>query len=334
MLRIGTLGAANITPRALIYPSVDEPEAFVYAIAARDAARAAEFAKAHHIPKVLQDYAAVVTHDRVDVVYNPLHIPAHKPWTLAALAAGKHVLCEKSLACNAAEAQAMAEAADQADRVLMDAFHYRYHPIFKRAKDIYESGVLGQVHTISAAFHIPVTDSQGIRMNYALGGGVTMDIGCYPISWVRHITGVEPETVSASAEVGPLHVDVMLQTTMQLPGGITASTSGDMRPDAKFQAYLRVEGSRGYMHLINPLVPQIGHSLRLSIDGQVTEEVRDRRASYAYQLDAFLAAVNQGAALATDAWDGVRQMRVIDRAYAAAGLPERGDPGVLQDLGT
>ena len=167
-------------------------------------------------------------------------------------------------------------------------------------------------------------------MNYALGGGVTMDIGCYPISWVRHITGLEPNEVAASAEVGPQYVDVLLQTTMELPGGIHATTSGDMRPEAKFQAYLRVEGSRGYLHLINPLVPQIGHSLRVSIDGQISEEVRDRRASYAYQLDAFLAAVNHGEPLLTDGWDGVRQMRVIDAAYAAAGLPLRGDESLLQ----
>ena len=180
MLRIGTLGTANITPRALIYPCVDEPKVRVYAIAARDRDRATEFAKYHHIPKVLASYEDVVAHEKVDVVYNPLHIPAHLQWSVAALKNGKHVLCEKSMACNAAEAEVMAQTADEYDGVLMDAFHYRYHPIFLRAKEIYASGVLGDVHTIDAAFHIPVTDPGGIRMNYALGGGVTMDIGCYP----------------------------------------------------------------------------------------------------------------------------------------------------------
>ncbi|MEM7100884.1 MAG: Gfo/Idh/MocA family oxidoreductase [Pseudomonadota bacterium] len=324
MLRFGTLGAANITPRALIYPCVDEPGVTVYAIAARDRVRAAAFASAHHIPQVLDDYQQVVSHPKVDLVYNPLHIPAHMEWTLAALSNGKHVLCEKSLACNAQEAQTMAQAAQDAGLVLMDAFHYRYHPIFARAKEIYDSGELGEIHTIAAAFHIPVTDPDGIRMNYRLGGGVTMDIGCYPISWVRHITGLEPTAVAATAEVGPPNVDVMLRTELDLPGGIKATTSGDMRGDAKFQAYLRVEGTLGYMHLINPLVPQIGHTLRVSIGNNLREESLDRRSTYGYQLDAFLAAVNHGESLPTDAWDGVAQMRVIDQAYTAAGLPLRG----------
>ena len=324
MLRFGTLGAANITPRELIYPCVDEPGATVYAIAARDRVRAAAFATAHHIPKVLDDYQAVVSHPNVDLVYNPLHIPAHKEWTLAALSHGKHVLCEKSLACNAQEAQTMAQAAEDSGLILMDAYHYRYHPIFNRAKEVYDSGELGDIHTITAAFHIPVTDMDGIRMNYALGGGVTMDIGCYPISWVRHITGLEPVQLSATAEVGPPNVDVMLKTQMELPGGIKATTSGDMRAETKFQAYLRVEGTRGYMHLINPLVPQIGHTLRVSVDGVLREESRDRRSTYGYQLDAFLAAVNHGEPVATDARDAVAQMKVIDLAYTAAGLPLRG----------
>ena len=324
MLRIGTLGAANITPRALIYPAADEPSVRVYAIAARDRERAAAFAAAHHIPKVLDSYDEVATHEKVDALYNPLHIPAHKEWTCRALAAGKHVLCEKSIACNAAEATDMAEAADAAGRVLMDAFHYRYHPVFLRAREIYLSGELGDIETIDGAFHIPVVDPDGIRMIYGLGGGVTMDIGCYPISWVRHISGEEPTVEAASAEVGPPHVDVMLKTEMSLPGGVRATTSGDMRADAKFTAYLEVRGSKGTMHVRNPLVPQSGHHIEVSADGKTRQEVFDRRSTYGYQLDAFLAAVNEGQPLYTDGWDGVKQMRVIDAAYEAAGLPLRG----------
>ncbi|NNF16517.1 MAG: Gfo/Idh/MocA family oxidoreductase, partial [Gammaproteobacteria bacterium] len=191
MIRFGTLGAASITPRALVYPCMDEPGAMIYAVAARDHSRAVNFAHHHQIPHVLDNYQAVVEHPKVNALYNPLHIPAHREWTLKALKSGKPVLCEKSFACNAAEAQEMAEVADACDIVCMDAFHYRYHPLFIRARQVYESGELGHIERIDGAFHIPVTDTNGIRMNYALGGGVTMDIGCYPISWVRHITGAE-----------------------------------------------------------------------------------------------------------------------------------------------
>jgi predicted dehydrogenase len=324
MIRFGTLGTANITPRALINPCIDEPRARVYAIAARDFDRASAFAHHHHIPKVLRDYTELVNYDRIDAVYNPLHITAHHEWTLKALHAGKHVLCEKSFASNAAEAEDMAKCADETGLVLMDAYHYRYHPIFIRAREIYLSGVLGEIRHVDAAFHIAVTDPTSIRMNYALGGGVTMDIGCYPISWVRHITGLEPDEVLAEAEVGPPDVDVMLKTTMQLPGGITATTSGDMRADVQFKAYLQVQGSAGTMYVHNPLTPQMGNRIDLTLNGETQTESFSRRSTFAYQLDAFCDAVEDGTELLTHAWDGVAQMRVIDRAYTAAGLPVRG----------
>lgn len=326
MIRFGVLGAARITPRALVYPCVDERRAGIVAVAARDRTRAEAFAHAHGIPKVLDSYDAVVDHPDVDAVYVPLHIPAHHHWTLKALAAGKHVLCEKSFACNAGEAEEMAAAGRERGRVVMDAFHYRYHPLFHRARELYAAGVLGRVERIEAAFHIPVTDPGDIRMNYSTGGGVTMDIGCYPISWVRHLTASEPEAVTATATTGPPDVDVMLRAELDLPGGIRATTSGDMRPDTRFVAYLKVTGSNGRLHVANPLVPQMGHRLELSVNGEDTVETFDRRPTYGYQLDAFLDAVEHGTPLLTDADDAVRQMRVIDRCYQAAGLPLRGRP--------
>ena len=326
-IRFGTLGTARITPRALVYPCVDEPRAAIAAIAARERPRAEDFARHHGIPTVLERYADVVEHDRVDAVYVPLHIPAHREWTLRALEAGKHVLCEKSFACNAAEAEEMAAAGRASGRVLMDAFHYRYHPVFHRAREIYLSGELGDIQRLDAAFHIPVTDAAGIRMNYVTGGGVTMDIGCYPISWVRHITGAEPDSVTAEADVGPEHVDVRLRAQMTFPGGIVATTSGDMRPEAAFTAYLTVTGSAGSLHVVNPLVPQMGHQIRVTVGSRERVEVLDRRPTYGYQLDAFLDAIEDGVPPLTDADDAVRQMRVIDRCYEAVGLPLRGGPG-------
>ncbi len=326
MLRFGTLGAAAITPRALLYPCIDEPNAYVSTMAARDRRRAEAFAEQHRIRHVVDDYQAVIDSERVDAVYIPLHITAHHKWTLKALAAGKHVLCEKSLAANGAEAAEMAAAATAADRVLMDAFHYRYHPVFLRAKNIVGSGELGEIKTIDAAFHIPVNDPDNIRMRYETGGGVTMDIGCYPISWVRHLTDLEPETLKATAETGPPKVDLKLETDMQFPGGLRATTSGDMRPNTSFKAEFTVTGSRGSLRVLNPLTPQTGHRIEITVDGQTRWETRDRRPTYSYQLDAFLAAVNDGAALPTDGADGTRQMTVIDRCYEAAGLPLRGLP--------
>ncbi len=325
MIRFGTLGAARITPRALIYPAVDEPQIFIRSIAARNKDRAAGFAQYHNIPHVLDSYEDVINDEKINAVYNPLPISAHHEWSIKALRAGKHVLCEKSLASNAKEAKEMMAVADETGLVLMDAFHYRYHPIFIRAKAIYDSGDLGDIHTISATFHVPVPiDTDDIRMIYATGGGVTMDIGCYPISWVRHITGEEPVTVTAEAEVGPPNVDVMLNAQMEFPSGAKATTSGDMRGSASFTAELIVTGSKGSMKVNNPLVPQIGNSIELNIDGNSSVETFDRRATYGYQLDAFIDAVDNGTTPFTSAADAVKQMALIDRCYEAAGLPIRG----------
>src|SRR5262245_58358929 len=236
MIRFGTLGAAAITPRALINPCIDEPRASVYAIAARDRQRAEAFARYARIRHVLADYQAVIEHPKIDAIYIPLPISEHHEWTIKALEAGKHVLCEKSFASNAAEAQEMADMAAKTGRVVMDAFHYRYHPLFIRAKHVIDSGEIGDVREVRAVFDLPVTGTDNIRMNYRTAGGVTMDIGCYPISWVRHITGLEPIDIEARAEVGPPDVDVWLEARMQLPGGIVAHTSGDMRSDVSFKA--------------------------------------------------------------------------------------------------
>lgn len=324
MIRIGTLGAALITPRALIYPCIDEPRAYISAIAARDRSRAEDLAKYAGIPRVLDSYQEVIDCEKVDAVYNPLLITAHHEWTIKALRAGKHVLCEKSFASNEQEAVEMAAVAEETGLVLMDAFHYRYHPVFIRAREIYTSGVLGRIQKIDACFHIPVTDPDSIRMKYETGGGVTMDIGCYPISWVRHITGLEPESIEAKAETGPPHVDVFLTTEMQLPGGIVARTSGDMRKNTAFRADLRVKGDRGELLVTNPLVPQNGHQIELTIDNHRTIETCDRRSTYGYQLDAFLDAIEKGTPLYTDPDDAVKQMHVIDACYRSAGLPIRG----------
>ena len=325
MIRFGTLGTANITPRALVYPCVDEPRAIIKVIGARSRKRAQEFAKYHHIRHVVDGYTEVVTNDKINAVYVPLPITAHHEWTIKALRAGKHVLCEKSFASNAREAIEMAAVAEESGLVLMDAFHYRYHPIFIRAMEIYSSGALGPIHEISAAFHIPVPpDRNNIRMQYKTGGGVTMDIGCYPISWVRHITGEEPVDVTAETEVGPPEVDLFLAAEMTFPGGIRATTSGDMRPDATFKAELKVVGELGTMTVNNPLVPQSGNSIELHIEGNTTVETFDRRATYGYQLDAFISAVEQGTSLLTGPQDAVKQMKVIDQCYESVGLRVRG----------
>ena len=324
MIKFGTVGTANITTRALIYPCLDEPHARVVAIAARDKQRAQEFARWHGVSKVCENYQSVIEDASSNAFYNPLPISMHREWTIKALEAGKHVLCEKSFASNAEEAKEMVEVASRCGLVVMDAFHYRYHPVFKRAKEVLESGELGAILHIEAAFHVPVTSRDDIRMDYSLGGGVTMDIGCYPISWVRHLTGEEPEVTRAVAIEGPKNVDTQLEADFLFPSGITAKVSGDMREGVKFRMEFRVVGEKGTLHLQNPLVPQNGHSMEVLVEGDKRIETLDRRPTYSYQLDAFLEAVESGASLYTDGDDAIKQMQAIDKCYEHSGLPLRG----------
>ncbi|MDC0214460.1 Gfo/Idh/MocA family oxidoreductase [Gammaproteobacteria bacterium] len=324
MIKFGTVSTANITPRALIYPCVDEPNAMVGCVASRDKARAEGFAQWHGIPQVHGNYESVIDDDRINAFYNPLPISMHKEWSIRALEAGKHVLCEKSFASNELEAQEIAEVAKRTELVAMDAFHYRYHPVFIRAKQILDQGELGRVHHIEAAFHVPISDPKNIRFDYALGGGVTMDIGCYPISWVRHLVGEEPEVGAATSQIGPPDVDVFLEADLVFPSGVTAKISGDMREKAQFKMDFKVHAERGTLYVRNPLIPQNGHIIEVSIEGEKRTETCDRRPTYSYQLDAFIAAIENQSPLFTGCEDAVKQMRVIDSCYKAAGLPVRG----------
>ena len=324
MIRFGTLGAARITPAALIEPCKNIDEAVVSVVAARDRSRAEAFAQEHVIPNVVDSYDDVINHPDIDAVYNPLHIGLHHEWSIKALRAGKHVLCEKAIASNAKEAEEMASVAKETGLVLMDAFHYRYHPCFIRAKEVCDSGILGNISEIEAAFHVAGHLEDDIRTKYETAGGVTMDIGCYPISWVRHLTGEEPLEVSANAETGQPDVDLFLEADLTFPSGIVGHISGDMRNGGKTRADLTVTGSKGILHIWNPISPQHGTKFEVTVDDATTSETFDKRASYDYQLDAFIAAIEQGAALYTDADEAVHQMKAIDACYEAAGLPLRG----------
>src|SRR5213080_4382910 len=190
-LRVGILGAARIAPMALVKPARRVPEATVLAVAARDPERARRFAARHGIPRVHQSYDALLADPEIDAVYNPLPNALHAPWTIRALAAGKHVLCEKPFAANAAEAEEMARAAERAGRVLVEAFHWRYHPLFARVRAILDAGEIGQVRHLEAHFCIPLPLPNDIRWRKDLAGGALMDTGCYTVSVLRHLAGAE-----------------------------------------------------------------------------------------------------------------------------------------------
>ena len=322
MLRIGILSAASIAPAAVVHPARVVEGVEVTAIAARDRTRAEEFAQAHGIAHVVDSYEALCSSDLVDAVYVCTPAALHHRWTLAALAGGKHVLCEKPLAANAVEAAAMVAAGVAADRVMMEAFHWKYHPMAARIRLIC-AAELGEVEHVEGSFVVGGLPVTAIQFDPSLGGGSLMDLGVYPLQWVRWVTRSEPEIVSAHAELGPPGVDVSMDATLRFAAGVTGRIKCSMVPGAKFAATLLVRGTRGTLDVVNPLVPQMGNQVTVVEDGAARVEEVERSSTYEWQLRAFVAAVATGVPPITGGADSVATMTAVDAIYRAAGLEPR-----------
>jgi predicted dehydrogenase len=322
-LRIGILGAARIAPAALVKPASASSDVDVVAVAARSAERAQAFAARHGIPRAHSSYEALLADPDVDAVYNPLPNGLHGRWTRAALAAGKHVLCEKPFTANAAEAREIAQVAAGSDRVVMEAFHYRYHPLALRAEEIVASGELGELRRVEAAFCFPLPKFSDIRYDYDLAGGATMDAGCYAVHMARVFGGETPSVVSASAKLRDPRVDRAMTAELSYPSGHTGRIECSMWSSSLLKLSAKVTGSKGSLSIFNPLAPQAYHRFSVRIGESRRTEKFPKRASYAYQLDAFAAAVLRGEPVKTSAADAVETMTVIDAIYRAAGLPLR-----------
>jgi predicted dehydrogenase len=323
-LRIGILGAARIAPMALIRPALQVPEVAIVAIAARDQQRARTFAAKHGILRVHPSYDALIADAEIDAVYVPLPNSLHCEWTLRALHAGKHVLCEKPMAANAPEAERMAAAARDTGRVLFEAFHWRYHPLAERMKAIVDSGELGTIRHVEAHLCIPLLLPGDIRYRLDLAGGALMDAGCYPVSIVRFLAGAEPEVVGAHARLSSPGVDRAMSADLRFAGNCTGRITCSLLSLVLLRASARVRGDTGQMAVLNPIAPHFYHRLTVRTSkGTRRERVRGD-ATYTHQLRAFVAAVRNGTPVPTGPEHGVANMRVIDDIYRRAGLHPRG----------
>ncbi|MFJ9629745.1 Gfo/Idh/MocA family protein [Streptomyces sp. NPDC101175] len=338
-LRIGLLGAATIAPAALIKPARQDPRVRVTAVAARDRGRAEAFARKHDVPVVHSDYDALLTDPQIDAVYIPLPNALHAHWTLKALDAGKHVLCEKPFTANRAEAEQVAEAADAAHArtglVVMEAFHYRHHALSARLLEIVRSGELGTLRRVEAEVCFPLPRFNDIRYDYGLAGGATMDAGCYAVHVARLLGGATPEVTAAhllTLRKDP-RIDRAMEAELAFPGGATGRLRASMWSRRVLSIRARAIGSQGELTVTNFLMPQLYHRLTVRTtsgpDRPTTrhERVARQPSSYACQLSAFAAAVLDGDPVLTSARDAVETMGVIDGIYRTGGLPPRGEAG-------
>jgi predicted dehydrogenase len=323
-VRIGVLGAAKIVPEALTHPARTVPEAQVIAIAARDPKRAGTFAHKHHITRVHQTYNDLINDPGIDAIYNPLPNSLHAEWTIRALRAGKHVLCEKPFSSNAQEAEEMAKVAQETGLVLSEAFAYRYHPLTKHVKEIIASGELGKIQHIDAQFCFLLPSTHNIRFKYELGGGALMDCGCYPVSLIRHIAEAEPTVERARATPLAPQVDRQMIADLSFADGRTAHLECDLRSPKLFRSSLKVTGDAGALDVINPYHPHWFNWLRVrGRNGSYSEQVRGDNV-YMLQLRAFIQAIRGELKLNTDPTDAICNMQVIDAIYEKANLNRRG----------
>lgn len=322
-LRLGVLGAARITPLALLTPARKLNEAVVVAVAARDPARARAFADRHGIMRVHPTYEALLADPEIDAVYNPLPNSHHGEWSIRALEHGKHVLCEKPIAANAEEAAHMAAAARATGRVLVEAFHWRYHPLAARMREIVDSGELGTVRHIEAHFCVPLLRPGDIRFRLDLAGGATMDTGCYAINIVRFLAGAEPQVVRAAARLSSPGVDRAMAADFRFDDGRTGHMSCSLFSGTLLRASATVHGDAGRLSVLNPVAPQFFHRLRVqTAQGTRSERLRSE-STYTHQLRAFVAAARGNEPVLTGPEDAIANMRVIDAVYTHAGLTPR-----------
>jgi predicted dehydrogenase len=324
ILRIGTLGAAAITPDALVKPARAVARAELVAVAARDRDRARAFADKQDIPTVHSSYEELLADPDVDAVYNPLPNSLHAEWTIAALEAGKHVLCEKPFTNNADEARQVAAVAERTGLVVMEAFHYRYHPLMGRAVEIARSGELGELRFVEAWMQVPLFKRSDIRFELDLGGGAQMDLGAYTTHQVRTLLGIEPTITAAHAKERSPGVDRWMHAEMAFPGGAVGRTTVSLYGGVPVRLGFHLVGSKGVLKVMNPTLPSIYSRFTVKVGGHKRRESFPRTPTYTYQLEAFTAAVLDGAPVLTPLSDSIANMEAIDAIYRAAGLRPRG----------
>jgi predicted dehydrogenase len=261
-LRIGILGAANIA-RSFIAGVAASSTVTVTAIASRDAARAQRFAQDTGVARAYGSYEALLADPAIDAVYVPLPNSLHAEWSLRAVAAGKHVLCEKPLAATASEGRAMFAAAREHAVMLVEGFPYRAQPHAIKLKELVTGGVIGELISIQAAFGFTVTGAQNIRFDPALAGGALMDAGTYPVSLVRLLAGERPARVFAVARWQASGVDQTLIASLEHSSGLLAQISCSLATGLHRQAL--IAGTAGVIQTTYPNSPPLDRPAVLTL---------------------------------------------------------------------
>lgn len=323
-LRWGILGTARINRRLI--PAIRRARrSELVAVASRDGARAEAYAREWSIPRAIASYQALLDFAGIDAVYIPLPNSDHVPWTLAAIAAGKHVLCEKPLALDANDVDRIAAAAAAARVVVEEGFMYRHEPQTARVAALVNDGAIGTVRAVVSGFTFALEADHNIRLNPGLGGGSLWDVGSYPVTYAQLIAGSEPGMVFGSAHWHPGGVDEDFLGMLRFGGGAKANIYAGFR--AAYRTWLEIVGSRGGLTVPNPFRPGPIETLELERDGATQRiEVAGSPELFVREVEDFEASVLDGAPSVVTLAESRRTAATIIRLYASA-RETTGEPG-------
>jgi predicted dehydrogenase len=319
-VRWGILSTAKIGLKQVIPAMQKSKYVDVVAIASRDIKKAESAANELGIPKAYAEYETLLADPDIDAIYNPLPNHLHVPYTIKALQAGKHVLCEKPIGMNAIEAQQLLDACKQYPQLkVMEAFMYRFHPQWQKAKQLVDEGALGEVKNIQAFFSYYNADAGNIRNKPETGGGALMDIGCYCISFPRFITNSEPQRVVSLMDFDPtMQTDRITSGMLDFGKGLTATFTCS----TQLEPYQRVNifGTKGRLEIeipVNAVADEPAH-LWLQNNRIVQEIITEPVNQYTLQADEFSKAILNNTDVPTPLTDGLNNMKVIDALFKSA----------------
>ena len=315
-LRWGILGTARIS-RRLIPAFQAARRSTLVAVASRDRDRASAHAARWHIPRALAGYDTLLADDGIDAVYVPLPNSEHVRWTLGAIDAGKHVLCEKPLALDPADVERIATAARARGVIVEDGFMYPHEPLTAKVRELVSSGAVGAVRAIVSGFTFALDRPGDVRLDPALGGGALWDIGCYPVTYARMIAGRDPTVVFGSAHWSASGVDEEFTGLLRFTGGATATVYASFT--AAYRTWLEVIGSEGVLTVPNPFRPEPLETLDLTRQGKVERiEVIGSDLLFLREVEDFEASVLDRAPSVVSLDDSLATTRTLAGLYASA----------------
>ena len=316
-LRWGVLSTANIGVKSVIPALQASSNGEVVAISSRNRDKAREVADKLAIAEAYGSYEELLASD-IDAVYNPLPNSLHKEWTLKALGAGKHVLCEKPLGISADECEEMAVVAKENGVLLMEAFMYRFHPRFAKLTELLERGTIGELMLVRSTFSFKLSREDDIRWQPDLGGGALYDVGCYCVSMSRTLAGEEPVSVQAYARWSDTGVDEVLAGALRFPNGVLAQIDCGFALDRR--EFVEVVGSEGRLELTDAFTSKNREAhITEKHPGQEDETHRvSGEDPYKRMAEHFAACVLDNKPLRYPVSEAAANMRTIEALYRAA----------------